>query len=66
MIPAWPTTVVTAARYWRDRVFLRLPLYGNLYSMILTGRFTRIMATLLKSGVTRDTACCTHSKSAVR
>jgi general secretion pathway protein F len=36
----------------RDRLMLRLPLFGNLYNMILTGRFTRIMATLLKSGVT--------------
>jgi general secretion pathway protein F len=36
----------------RDNLLLNLPLFGTLYRMMLIGRFTRIMATLLKSGVT--------------
>jgi general secretion pathway protein F len=40
------------ARHALDRLLLRLPLYGSLYQMITVGRFARIMATLLKSGVT--------------
>lgn len=35
-----------------DNLLLNLPIYGELYTMILVNRFTRIMATLLKSGVT--------------
>ncbi|WP_028893273.1 type II secretion system F family protein [Syntrophorhabdus aromaticivorans] len=35
-----------------DAFLLNLPVYGNLYNMILVNRFARIMATLLKSGVT--------------
>jgi len=35
-----------------DNFILRLPMYGDLYTMILVNRFTKIMATLLKSGVT--------------
>lgn len=38
-------------RFLWDRFLLSLPLYGDLYNMILVNRFTRIMATLLKSGV---------------
>ncbi len=38
-------------RTW-DSMLLRLPVYGNLYTMILVNRFTRIMSTLLRSGVT--------------
>jgi type II secretory pathway component PulF len=40
------------AQKMRDNVLLNLPLFGTLYRMMLIGRFTRIMATLLKSGVT--------------
>lgn len=35
-----------------ESFLLKLPLYGDLYTMILVNRFTRIMETLLKSGVT--------------
>jgi general secretion pathway protein F len=34
-----------------DNLVLRLPLTGNLYQMILVGRFAKILGTLLKSGV---------------
>ncbi|OPY64448.1 MAG: putative type II secretion system protein F [Syntrophorhabdus sp. PtaU1.Bin050] len=39
-------------RFMWDTFLLKLPVYGNLYNMVLVNRFTRIMATLLKSGVT--------------
>lgn len=39
-------------RIMLDNLLLNLPIYGELYTMILVNRFTRIMATLLKSGVT--------------
>lgn len=35
----------------RDRFLLRAPLFGSLYRMVLMGRFARILATLLRSGV---------------
>jgi general secretion pathway protein F len=37
-------------QFW-DRLVLRSPIFGNLYQMMLIGRFARIMSTLLKSGV---------------
>ncbi|OPY00254.1 MAG: putative type II secretion system protein F [Syntrophorhabdus sp. PtaU1.Bin002] len=39
-------------RFMWDTFLLKLPVYGNLYNMVLVNRFARIMATLLKSGVT--------------
>jgi general secretion pathway protein F len=38
------------SRIW-DNLVLRFPLTGNLYQMILVGRFAKILGTLLKSGV---------------
>ncbi len=40
-----------SGRHWWDRFLLRAPVYGRLYTMIAVGRFTKIMATLLKSGI---------------
>lgn len=37
-------------KFW-DGLVLRFPLFGNLYQMVLIGRFAKIMATLLRSGV---------------
>ena len=34
-----------------DRMVLRSPVFGNLYLMILIGRFAKILGTLLRSGV---------------
>jgi general secretion pathway protein F len=37
-------------QFW-DRLVLRSPIFGNLYQMMLIGRFARILSTLLRSGV---------------
>ena len=37
-------------QFW-DSLVLRLPMFGDLYRMILVGRFAKIMGTLLRSGV---------------
>jgi general secretion pathway protein F len=34
-----------------DRILLDLPVFGNFYVMVLINRFTRIMGTLLRSGI---------------
>ncbi len=47
----WLKRSKEAQKMW-DNLLLNLPLFGTLYRMMLIGRFTRIMATLLKSGVT--------------
>jgi general secretion pathway protein F len=38
-------------RHLWDDMILHLPIFGNLYQMILVGRFAKILGTLLKSGV---------------
>ena len=43
---ATPTGVL-----WRDGFKLRLPLFGGLFRMLAVSRFSRTLATLLKSGV---------------
>ena len=47
----WVKRSSRGRRAW-DALLLRMPLYGNLYTMVLVNRFTRIMSTLLRSGVT--------------
>lgn len=38
-------------REWIDRLQLRLPVYGKIYSTMIVSRFSRTLATLLSSGV---------------
>lgn len=40
-----------AAREWRDRQILRIPLFGDLTRKVETARFCLILGTLLKNGV---------------
>lgn len=40
-----------AGRLWRDGTILRLPLFGPVFRMLAVSRFSRTLATLLKSGV---------------
>ena len=40
-----------AGHEWRDKMMLRLPLFGNLIRMVSISRFSRTLATLLSSGV---------------
>jgi general secretion pathway protein F len=46
----WVKKSPRGRQFW-DRIVLRSPVFGNLYQMILIGRFAKIMGTLLKSGV---------------
>ncbi len=38
-------------RDWLDRIQLRLPVYGKIYSIMIVSRFSRTLSTLLASGV---------------
>lgn len=38
-------------RVWRDGWLLRLPIFGDLFRMLAVSRFSRTLATLLRSGV---------------
>jgi general secretion pathway protein F len=58
----WVKKSPKGRRMW-DNFVLGLPLYGNLYTMILIDRFTRIMSTLLKSGVTMVQAIVVVSRT---
>jgi general secretion pathway protein F len=40
-----------AGRLWKDSMLLRLPIFGSLFRMLAVSRFSRTLATLLKSGV---------------
>lgn len=40
-----------AGRIWKDGVLLKLPLFGPVLRMLAVSRFSRTLATLLKSGV---------------
>jgi general secretion pathway protein F len=40
-----------AGQIWKDGVLLRLPLFGPVFRMLAVSRFSRTLATLLKSGV---------------
>ncbi|APS00019.1 type II secretion system F family protein [Pajaroellobacter abortibovis] len=40
-----------SGRLWKDSFILRLPIFGNLVRMIAIARFSRTLATLLKSGI---------------
>lgn len=40
-----------AGQVWKDGVMLRLPLFGPVFRMLAVSRFSRTLATLLKSGV---------------
>jgi len=40
-----------AGRVWKDGVLLKLPIFGSLLRMLAVARFSRTLATLLKSGV---------------
>jgi general secretion pathway protein F len=51
VLSQWVKRTPKGKRAW-DTLLFRLPVYGNLYTMVLVNRFTRIMSTLLKSGVT--------------
>jgi general secretion pathway protein F len=41
----------TDGQVWKDGVLLRLPLFGPVFRMLAVSRFSRTLATLLKSGV---------------
>lgn len=40
-----------AGQVWKDGMLLRLPLFGPVFRMLAVSRFSRTLATLLKSGV---------------
>ncbi|HVJ90516.1 MAG TPA: type II secretion system F family protein [Labilithrix sp.] len=40
-----------AGQVWKDGIMLRLPLFGPVFRMLAVSRFSRTLATLLKSGV---------------
>lgn len=40
-----------AGQVWKDGLLLRLPLFGPVFRMLAVSRFSRTLATLLKSGV---------------
>jgi general secretion pathway protein F len=40
-----------AGQFWKDSVFLKLPIFGSLLRMLAVARFARTLATLLQSGV---------------
>ena len=40
-----------AGQIWKDGILLRLPLFGPVFRMLAVSRFSRTLATLLKSGV---------------
>jgi general secretion pathway protein F len=40
-----------AGQIWKDGVLLKLPLFGPVFRMLAVSRFSRTLATLLKSGV---------------
>ncbi len=42
---------VPAARLWKDRMKLRLPLVGKLLSVVYTARFTRTLSSLYSAGL---------------
>ncbi|MGD0228951.1 MAG: type II secretion system F family protein [Syntrophorhabdales bacterium] len=46
----WVKKTPRGRQFW-DSLVLRFPMFGNLYQMVLIGRFAKIMGTLLKSGV---------------
>ena len=46
----WVRRSPTGKRTW-DRIALYSPVFGRLYQMILISRFTKIMGTMLKSGI---------------
>jgi general secretion pathway protein F len=46
----WVQKTKKGKLFW-DNMVLHLPLFGDLYQMILVGRFAKILGTLLKSGV---------------
>jgi general secretion pathway protein F len=46
----WVSRNPKGRKFW-DGAVLRLPVFGDLYVMILAGRFAKILGTLLKSGV---------------
>jgi general secretion pathway protein F len=46
----WVKKTPQGRHFW-DAAVLRSPMFGNLYTMILVSRFSKILGTLLKSGV---------------
>ena len=42
---------IEAGKYYIDKIFLRLPVFGNLLKKVAVARFTRTLGTLIKSGV---------------
>jgi general secretion pathway protein F/type IV pilus assembly protein PilC len=43
--------ITEPGRYWRDRVKLRLPLVGKIFTNLAVARFCRVLGTLLHNGV---------------
>ena len=50
-------------RLWRDRLLLKLPIFGDLYNKIIVSRFARTFASLSRSGVPILTAMTIVSKA---
>lgn len=48
---AWQWLATEAGRFWRDRLKLRLPLVGRVFSSLAVARFCRVLGTLLHNGV---------------
>jgi len=44
-------TSTPVGKVWKDTVILKLPIFGPLFRMLAVARFSRTLATLLKSGV---------------
>jgi general secretion pathway protein F/type IV pilus assembly protein PilC len=50
-IAFWQITSSDAARFWIDKMRLRMPVVGNIYLSFALSRFTRILGTLLRNGI---------------